>query len=834
MAIKLATFGGGSPGVISLSYNRGRQDDGKLTIERLKGAGGGGSAGPGLQGWGAGFKLLSSMTSDNPEASTITEEFIGNSYKLDVFNIVLYKRGIGGDCTFTASKNVVVPTASFSFQGGAGEFTFGQKTISISVQRQKACSTSGPIFGEEEWASNPCQPSSASYNCGEALDYIKGKVPGILFPSSEGRCSFEGSFRSVLSSMAGLVAGGGWKFGSGGACSEGPPDKNCSTYYKKTGTTLEGAFSSATWLYSRVSGATRSGRATVTVYEIAYTSPEKHHDYPSEDDFIQEMVPQLSKWKAIVEAQANRPNSLKDEFGIDITANYTLTFALTWSALLALNTVDIFDFIKTFGIDYELLLNISGGMGLGWGSQNPFWVRAIASGFKREFRNEAFAQMGVDQDFPEFIKIYGGWQVQDVKTKLQKNAELFYPAPALNTKKFIVNASETTFASKTTNVVVSPSPERREIPTSTRLGFNPPRTPRSGGGDSQSNQSTVVKTGVWRSVQATILEGSEGRSNFLPGGNDGLGSESETWNAAIGGAIKEVSPEILRYLIDGKSFFHRKVGGFKRAIDAGFKIFAVGRPPGSISVNCGGSAENSYDLSSVGGKLGQDQIVEAEASGDGEPLVDEDAASWDDPCEDLVQIATDEADTTGVPLVYGAEYQDEASGIVDAKGVKCSANVEIDTFASSRLGLPKAQFSWVLPSLADMKWVIKTEYQFSASVRGVTNATNIWTQYGSSSGDPDLVLSHTLNISEIGTADSGPVQSVTFPSPGSSDGPVYQSEYQFNGFYIPDCIDLESMSATLQGGQGLVVTYRLQQARPQFGVKSKLIVPKVTEATIRT
>lgn len=830
MAIKLQTPAPLSNNIISIQYSRGKQDDGRGTIESI------GSASWDFPGLGLGMKKVSSMggkTADFGDETVTTAEFIGKSYILDTMNIVLYKRGIGKESTYIAEKDVVIPTASFTFDGiGGGTFDFGQKTIKIAVQRKESVGNDG-IFGREEWASNPCEPSSVSYDCQAVFDYIKSKVPSITGDVQKGKCNAEGTARSVLSTIS-----PGWLYGLSGEC-PAPPVDGCNVYSSKKGQTSEGAFSVSVWTYQRIAGATRTGRATVTIYEIAETSPQKHPDYPSDDDFIDEMVPARRKYQAISDVQGGKnTKGILEEFGVNLKENFTGIFAKEWSAVITFGTVDIWDFIKTFGIKYEVLIDVSGGLGLGWGRTNPFWINIIASGFERTFRQECFAQMGADQAADSEIFIWGGWQVDEVKSRVQKNAELFYPAPALNKKIFDINADETVFRSKTTNVTVTPSPERRSLEDS--------NNGRNNDGNNESGRSNAgtefVTPGVWRSVQTSLIEGSEYRVGLR--GNDKQGADSKVWDATFSTSMKEVSPEILIYILDGKANYHRKIGDMRNLVNSGYKIYAIGPPAGEINASCGGGSRppgmggrasniNLNDLSAIAGDLDESQLTEAEAGGDGEALVDDDASDWDDPCEDLVQIATDDADTTGKPLVFGEENKSKSSGLVSATGDICTADASLSTIEL----LPEntaASFSWVLPSLSNMRWTIKTEYQFSASVRGVTDATNEWKKSGPINGDENTVFSHTLNIVELPSPTSGPIDEAEVPIAGSDTEELEMSEFQMNGFFYPECVDLESLSASITGPEGLVVTYRLAEVRKQFGTKPKLIIPRMTTAQIRS
>lgn len=774
MAIRILNVGAAA-GVLSVSFNKGiRGEPGKMVVKKIGSgtASFGGSAPTQIGGFslGGNWKLISSMTGEEPGGSVTTQEFIDGSYILDIKNIILFKRNINGtDATYSVTKTVKIPSVSFSFNGGGGSFTITMIDKNITVERKKSNSTSGGILGQEEWSSNPCEPSAVSYPCSEALSLI-----GVTGAGGSADCSFEGSYRSVLGNIAAKLGktwywdGTGPRFFDSSNQNSLPdaPGDPCTVYSKQTGQTLEGSMSIASWTYQRLKVPNRSAKRTVEVYEYPHTDATLHPEYPTDQQFINDTVPSLQEHDAYVAANGFNYGPLK-KLGHEITDDYTMMFA-TFVFQISL------DFMNTFGIPYSA----SSGGGL---------------------REAVFAAMGVREEYTRWgtsglVRIVGGWSKKYYEK--EPTSEIFYQAPTINSHTF--TGSGTNW--KTVDVTVEPSPERRGL---NRFA------------DTYEDENGIVRIGTWRGVSVDVKEA-----------EPGTGTDSEAWGMAVADCMGGVSGEVLRYVMDGALAFKENRGNFKNLLDNGYQIWYIVPPNWPIVVGSGAGGDddngniNNNDATQTADYVDPNELPPV--INEEQQETEDEAKEYDDPCEDLIQkAADDEADGDDEPIIVGEK--DKRPGLTSAAGTRYSYTVNARNVRGS--------VTFVTPSQSSFQWKVKTTYQFSIIAEGTTDVSNVWTKTGSIDATGD-VLNHSIVVTEIPSPEQVE-EEVDVPEASSSTGPVPVAEYVVNGFYLPtDHPALDSLSATLDPQEGLVVSYRYKGVRPQPVSNTMIISPSAYQVNI--
>jgi hypothetical protein len=273
---------------------------------------------------------------------------------------------------------------------------------------------------------------------------------------------------------------------------------------------------------------------------------------------------------------------------------------------------------------------------------------------------------------------------------------------------------------------------------------------------------------------------------------------------------------MLRYIFDGAFNFRARRGAFKLAQDLGMQVFAVVPPPGVISVAGNGQNTNRNDVKDTYLYTNPNEIPPVQTEEEEE--TEERAKEYDDPCEDLVQIENENLNKNDV-IIFGDK--DGRSGLMEANGSSYKASVQV--------GGETAFFEFVLPSLSSHRWKTKTTYEFSFISEGSIDASNQWNKVGPIEADGD-VLNHSVIITEIPVTFEGTDTELDLDSSSVSAGPVPVAEYTVNGFYLPtENPALQSLSATLDPSEGLVVSYRYQGERPMPISNIMTISPTIYE-----
>jgi hypothetical protein len=767
MAIKILNVGA-ARGILSVSFNKGvRGDAGKLIIKKLGSASASFSdvAPTDLGGFniGGNWKLVSTMTGDEPGGQVTTLEYIDGSYILDTKNIVLFKRNINGtDAEYDVTKTVKIPVVTFSFSNGSGSFTIEMQDRNITVKRKKSNAISQGILGEEEWSSNPCEPSTVTYDCSDAL-----KLIGVTEDIGAGkRCSYEGSYRNVLGNIAAKL-GKLWywdntapKLWDSSNIAQLPSlDDGCQIYSKMTGETLEGSTSLASWTYQRLVVPTRSAKQTVEVYEYPTTAPVLHPNYPSDMDYAYDTIGPLREYHAYIAANGF-DYSLLAKQGSFITDDFTMIFATLVFQLSI-------DFLNTFGIPYN------------YGGSSPL----IGDGL----REVVYAKMGVREDYTfdstsGLVRIVGGWSRKYYED--EKTSELFYPAPKINSHTF----TGSSINYKVADVNVEPSPERRGL---NKLA------------DTYEDQNRIIRTGIWRGVSIDKKESAPG-----------TGTDSEAWGKSIANCMGGVNGDILRYILDGALNFKNGTGYFKSLLDNGYQIWYI-VPPNYPIGSFSSEAINNNDLTQTADYVDPNELppVITEKQQESE----DEAKRYDDPCEDLIQKATTDAETTDDVIIIG--NKDKKSGLTDPTGT------------SYTFRCLDGEVTFVTPSLNNFQWKVKTTYQFSIVAEGTADVSNVWKKSGSINASAD-VLNHSIAITELPSPEQMS-EEVSVPEASQSVGPVPVAEYVINGFYLPtNHPTLESLSATLDPQEGLIVSYRYRGLRPQPLPSTLTISPNAYQVNV--
>ena len=233
-------------------------------------------------------QLVSYSTRYEQGKNLLTSEYIDNSITLDQNCIVLFRRGLGGR-PFVISKTVTVPSVNVIYNNGQVSFEFGSRNLPVSVQRFGGSSAGG--LGNEEWTSNPCESSNVTYVATQALAIIGAPSPQ---GAAQMKCSYEGTYRSVLSSIYSDLGVGYWWDWSGGGIQviNGSvdfkvPTQGCGILSSESGATREGVSSQSSWSFVRWPGLkTSEGTASITNNDYFKVSPQEHPNYPTDNQIL--------------------------------------------------------------------------------------------------------------------------------------------------------------------------------------------------------------------------------------------------------------------------------------------------------------------------------------------------------------------------------------------------------------------------------------------------------------------------------------------------------------------------------------------------------------------
>lgn len=300
MAIQIKSIGANRD-IVSMSLSASASDSpAKLSITVL---GDNGSRGSNINNIG-GIKfvgqLISYSTHKEQGKFLTTYDYMDNSIQLDQNCIVLFRRGLGGK-PINVTKVVSVPVVNVNYNNGRVSFRFGSKNLSITVQRQAGYTANG--LGDEEWSSNPCDSSNVTYNSNQALSIIGAPRVGNF------RCSYEGTFRNVLSSIYSDAGVGYWwnwtnnqiEIIKDESIQFNVPKDGCGIISVDYGATREGVSSQSSWWFERWPLVqTQEATATITDNSHFSVSPVKHPNFPSDQEILEKACPALSIYNALL------------------------------------------------------------------------------------------------------------------------------------------------------------------------------------------------------------------------------------------------------------------------------------------------------------------------------------------------------------------------------------------------------------------------------------------------------------------------------------------------------------------------------------------------------
>jgi hypothetical protein len=367
----------------------------------------------------------------------LTREYIDNSVSLDQKCIVLFRRGLGSKA-FVVSKAVNVPYANVSYDRGRVNFNFGARQINVSVQRFGGNAAGG--LGDEEWSSNPCESSNVTYRASQALSIIG--APGIGGASSL-KCSYEGTHRSVLSSICSdLGVGYWWDWRGGGikifsqSVGFGVPTNGCGILSSELGATRIGVSSQSSWAFSRWPGLlTSEGTSSITSNDYFDVSPVKHPNYPTIDQILEEACPALK----IHNALANKNFA---DLGYKVFANIN---------------------ISTVGLD-------------------PKFAKRLYEKYnfstEKSFRDSLYEYLNIQGEGDFYLAV----QLPSSSPRAEYTSELYYPYDDVKDNNFTAG-NEFTFKKLEISYNPSPSQRGKNIYSST-----------------YEDQNGLIRRGHWRSV----------------------------------------------------------------------------------------------------------------------------------------------------------------------------------------------------------------------------------------------------------------------------------------------------------------------------------------------
>lgn len=143
--------------------------------------------------------VLVSQASHREQGSNyLIREWMDNSVELDQNCIVLYRAGLSAPSSNISTRTFSIPTINIT-RASDGNYNYGFTNTSWTSSTSRLSSAGGSILGQESYSANSCTRSEVTYAPNDALDLIG--APQVSQGSF--RVSYEGTYRSVLSSIYG-------------------------------------------------------------------------------------------------------------------------------------------------------------------------------------------------------------------------------------------------------------------------------------------------------------------------------------------------------------------------------------------------------------------------------------------------------------------------------------------------------------------------------------------------------------------------------------------------------------------------------------------------------
>lgn len=604
MAINIRSIGA-NQGIISVSLSASVTDSpAKLSVTTLANgqiAAGGGAFEPSFDSNAQvlnfnGIQFAGSLVAYNRHyeqgKGLITYQYIDNSTYLDQNSIILFRRGLPSR-TVTVGKTLRITRLRISAGSGGVSFNLVSTDEYYAVERFEGVGAGG--LGREKFTTNPCDQSDVDYDPNEALNIIG--APNI---SGIGRVSYEGSYRTILSSIyndAGAYYWWDWRYsdaqtalkkfnGSISIPEENLPTEGCGIISADKGWTKEGTYTLSSWVFQRdKTYEAVDGSASTVVHDSFDVSPIPHPNYPTAFDILFDTIPA-----------------------------YRTAYAV-WGGNFSLVG------LRSYGT-----IGIPGAPS---GEDKEILYYKYNFNFNKSLRQNILEYLGVGEGGAFYL-------VKDLENiqKPPRNFELFYPYSALNDINRFGSLGEGSLKIK-----------RVEYnPATTRRGLNP----LSG---TWEDQVGLVRLGLWRSV-STWIEGNPDSSNFDEAVQDCFVGVSHdifcslydnkngyTWiNLGGGQEAQVIAPGSLRDLIENQ----------------GYRIVYVRYPKSSLQPLMGignGQLRNLNDTPDLIGYVDPNAISNEDKEKQLEEIAENDK-EFNNPCKSVIKDFDDDSsydDTDSAP-----------------------------------------------------------------------------------------------------------------------------------------------------------------------------------------
>jgi hypothetical protein len=688
---------------------------------------------------------------------TITEH-IDNSIYLDQNNIILFRRGMPSR-VINKCASIVVPQIIISGNASGASVRFRDVVRKFCVDRLAGVNT----IGEEDWAESPCAGSQTRYSAKEALGII-GAPGGATY-----LCSYEGQYRSVLSSIyADMGCSYWWNFtgaGIGMICSAGGGNMGektgCNITSSINGSTMDGTRSHGSFTYAKEPNEEiRTANFQRTDWYRFTSTAYRGIIYPTYKEILRSIWGGIDAYQDL--AAGTPPTSDYINGGamylIDIEEDDLLT---------AFHQKFSWDPNKTVNQNWSKILGLPELRTDAWGNIESaddvaagscFLVRKCPPKFFRSTQLEIFYPH--ESISTNFLKIAGGSESSFLK--VQKTEITSAPAASLRgydicgatPNDLLGNTAIGTWRSAQ---LWSPDDAEEGITdfSNSTLNLNLQ--------EALADCVIGVNAEPWAWLEGIQI------AKYL--GDSDLKSKQETWNKYIEGDM------------EGTLRFHLK---------RGWSVVWV-RPPRlsvSISPTLG---VNCNDLQSVAGYVDASSVLEP-------PQMNVEIDELSGVCTSVIQEWIDEYGIIGDEDVNADDDYKPGllSAVADGIVLKCGNASKIVIF----------------PSFSPLQIVsrISTSFGVQAKLSEGKIGTGRWVGQGSLSSSNSL--QHTISVTDITADNAGGVVNIPNNSGGGSIG---YSKYTATDFCCPIDGLLESFNATI-GTEGVSVSYSYRGVNPSPGI----------------
>lgn len=689
-------------------------------------------------------------------------EYIDSSIYLDQNNIILFRRGMPSKI-IKKQKDVVVPVVRISGNARSAKVLFYDKKIKITVERLKGTDT----LGEEDWSDSPCSGSQTRYLADDALNIIGAPGAGDYW------CSYEGQYRSVLSSIySDIGCTYWWNFATGGlgkiCTSSGGNNglaQGCNIISSVSGTTKEGTRTHSSFTYEREQiEEIRSISFSKTFKSSFSVSPYKGVIYPSFSEIRKSLWDGISTYDNLSAGYA--PPEYIDYGTISLPGFYSA------------------DMVKVFQSKFNWNLSKS---------NNENWSRILGL---PDLRTDSWGNVSDADDISAgILKLVRSAPPRSYRRTL---LELFYPYNEL-TVQYPTSVSRNTYSLKVKNttLTVSPNPSARGY--NTQCGSSP---------EDLLSDGINNPMGLWRGVQIySPDDAEEGITDFS---NAGLSLQLQE---SIADCVYQVNTEpFLFYETIGMSQASKrgsigaeeyeaymagdKAGTLRYMFKRGYAIIWIRPPRKSVNITSSGEETNCNDLSEVVGYTDPNIVVTQSAP--------KETSSGDDSlssvCDSAVQSWIED---------YGVSGEEDEGANVEILTGLLHANGEAFTLSAG--GESK---KYIMPSFAkyNIARALSTQYEFQVKIDAGNIGKGNWVSKGNTGGDG---INHTVSVTDVTDDGDGDFKSV--PNSSTSSSSIGYSKYTATDFCCPIDGLLESLNANI-GPDGVTVSYSYRGLSPMPGV----------------